>query len=109
MIECKVKPSCRPARSPRTPSATVPPSSTAASGGARSAPSGARTRRPRASCRVDPRVEVLGASSDHLILDVEALEPPPRLGDPLAFVPGYGATLQLCTSPYVHKVFTPPA
>ena len=54
---------------------------------------------------VDPRVEVLGASSDHLILDVEALEPPPRLGDLIAFVPTYGATLQLSTSPYVDTSF----
>jgi len=58
---------------------------------------------PEGLVPVDPRVEVLGASSDHLILDVEAVEPPPRLGEPLAFVPGYGATLQLCTSPYVAK------
>ena len=60
---------------------------------------------PEGLVPVDPRVEVLGASSDHLILDVEAVEPPPRLGEPLAFVPGYGATLQLCTSPYVAKQF----
>ncbi len=60
---------------------------------------------PEGLVPVDPRVEVLGASSDHLILDVEAVEPPPRLGDLLAFVPGYGATLQLSTSPYVAKQF----
>ena len=58
---------------------------------------------------VDPRIQVLGASSDHLILDVEDLERPPALGEPLTFVPNYAATLQLFTSPYVHKVFTPPA
>jgi predicted amino acid racemase len=58
---------------------------------------------------VDPRVEVLGASSDHLILDVDALGRPPRLGEGIAFVPTYAATLQLFTSPYVQKVFTPPA
>ena len=54
---------------------------------------------------LDPRIEVLGASSDHLILDVEALEPPPRLGDAIAFRPTYGATLQLSTSPYVDTTF----
>jgi ornithine racemase len=53
----------------------------------------------------DPCVEVLGASSDHLILDVEAVEPPPRLGETFSFVPGYGATLQLSTSPYVDTTF----
>ena len=54
-------------------------------------------------------VEILGASSDHLILDVHEMPDPPRLGDRLRFVPNYGALLQLFTSPYVDKVFTPPA
>lgn len=54
---------------------------------------------------LDPRVEVLGASSDHLVLDVDALPQPPRLGDALTFVPGYAATLAAFTSPYVEKVF----
>ncbi|HEY5386283.1 MAG TPA: alanine/ornithine racemase family PLP-dependent enzyme [Thermoleophilia bacterium] len=58
---------------------------------------------------VDPRIQVLGASSDHLILDVDDLERAPGIGDALTFVPNYAATLQLFTSPYVHKVFTPPA
>jgi predicted amino acid racemase len=64
---------------------------------------------PEGLTPVDPRVEVLGASSDHLILDVHGLERPPALGEPITFVPNYAATLQLSTSPYVHKVFTPPA
>jgi len=34
---------------------------------------------------------------------------PARLGEALRFRPNYAATVQLCTSPYVHKVFTPPA
>jgi ornithine racemase len=58
---------------------------------------------------VDSRIQILGASSDHLILDVEDLQRPPTLGESLSFVPNYAATLQLFTSPYVHKVFTPPA
>ena len=58
---------------------------------------------------LDPRIEILGASSDHLILDVEAMQPPPSVGEALAFRPAYAATLELFTSPYVHKVFTPPA
>ena len=58
---------------------------------------------------LDPRIQVLGASSDHLILDVHDLERPPALGEPIGFIPTYGATLQLFTSNYVHKVFTPPA
>jgi predicted amino acid racemase len=58
---------------------------------------------------LDAGVEILGASSDHLILDVEETVVPPRLGDLFRFRPNYAATVQLFTSPYVHKVFTPPA
>ncbi len=58
---------------------------------------------------VDPRVEILGASSDHLILDVDALDPPPAVGDGIRFLPTYGGLMQLCTSPYVDKVFIPHA
>jgi predicted amino acid racemase len=54
---------------------------------------------------LDPRVKVLGASSDHLVLDVGDLPVPPAIGEPLYFTPGYGATLALFTSPYVAKVF----
>ena len=54
---------------------------------------------------VDPRVEVLGASSDHLILDVDALSEPPVLGQAIGFVPSYSATLRLFTSPYVVKEY----
>jgi predicted amino acid racemase len=60
---------------------------------------------PETLTPVDPRVEVLGASSDHLVLDVNALPSPPRLGDAITFVPGYSATLAAFTSPYVEKRF----
>lgn len=53
----------------------------------------------------DPRVKVLGASSDHLVLDVDELPSPPRVGDAITFTPGYSATLRLFTSPYVEKVW----
>ena len=36
---------------------------------------------PEGLTPVDPRVEVLGASSDHLILDVDAIDRPPALGE----------------------------
>jgi len=52
---------------------------------------------------ITPGVEVLGASSDHLILDVEDMEQAPRIGQAIEFVPGYSATLALFTSPYVVK------
>lgn len=54
---------------------------------------------------LDDGVEVLGASSDHLVLDVEGMSRPPRVGDTLRFVPDYSATLRLFTSPYVKKVY----
>lgn len=54
---------------------------------------------------VTPGVEVLGASSDHLILDVEAMDPPPCVGDAIRFVPNYAATLRLFTSAYVEKEY----
>jgi predicted amino acid racemase len=49
-------------------------------------------------------INLLGGSSDHLILDVEDAEQTVKLGDELAFYPGYGALLALSTSPYVQKV-----
>jgi predicted amino acid racemase len=54
---------------------------------------------------VDPRVIVLGASSDHLVLDVGDLPVAPAIGEPIAFIPGYSSTLSLFTSPYVAKEF----
>jgi predicted amino acid racemase len=54
---------------------------------------------------LDPGVEILGASSDHLILDVQGMTKPPRVGQMLRFLPGYGALLLASTSPYVDKVF----
>jgi len=52
----------------------------------------------------DPGIIVLGGSSDHLILDVEDAHQQVKLGDEIAFYPGYGALLALSTSPYVQKV-----
>ena len=51
----------------------------------------------------DPGVEVLGASSDHLVLDVDELDVPPEPGDSIDFRPNYAALLQAYTSPYVEK------
>lgn len=60
---------------------------------------------PEGLTPLDSRVTVLGASSDHLVLDVDDLPVPPTVGEPLSFTPGYGAALALFTSPYVAKVF----
>ncbi len=56
---------------------------------------------------VDERIEILGGSSDHLILDVEDLDRCLTLGDTVTFIPNYAATLQLFTSSYVGKVYVP--
>ena len=53
---------------------------------------------------VDPGIIVLGGSSDHLVLDVSDAQTPLRLGDEVAFYPGYGATLAAATSDYVEKI-----
>jgi predicted amino acid racemase len=57
---------------------------------------------------VTPRetgIEVLGASSDHLLLDVTRAECEVKVGDKLTFELGYGALLQAVTSPFVTKVY----
>lgn len=46
---------------------------------------------------VDKRVEILGASSDHLIVNLTDC-PEYRVGDTLKFIPDYGALLKLCTA-----------
>ncbi|AKT51337.1 alanine racemase [Arsenicicoccus sp. oral taxon 190] len=55
---------------------------------------------------LDPNISILGASSDHLILDVEDMAGVEslRVGDEMAFYPDYAALLALSTSPYVEKV-----
>ncbi|MFT3876427.1 MAG: alanine/ornithine racemase family PLP-dependent enzyme [Propioniciclava sp.] len=52
----------------------------------------------------DPGIIVLGASSDHLILDVEDAVGPVQVGCELGFWPSYGGLLSASTSPYVWKV-----
>jgi predicted amino acid racemase len=53
---------------------------------------------------LDSGVIILGASSDHLICDVEDCERDVKTGDVLTFVPGYSALLRAATSPFVQKV-----
>lgn len=52
--------------------------------------------------------EVVGASSDHLILDVEDANPPPDIGDHVSFVPGYPALAQASASTTVRTELTQP-
>jgi predicted amino acid racemase len=60
---------------------------------------------PEGLLPTDRGVHVLGASSDHLLLDVEDMMPAPRLGEVLSFEMSYGAMLAAATSSYVAKQF----
>ena len=51
---------------------------------------------------LDSRIEILGASSDHLLLDLTKV-PSARVGDVVSFGLDYGALLSASTSAYVHK------
>lgn len=53
---------------------------------------------------LDEGAEILGASSDHLIVDVTECNRKFEVGDEIAFYPNYGALLSLITSEYVFKV-----
>jgi predicted amino acid racemase len=55
---------------------------------------------------LQPGVEILGASSDHLIVNLTASERPYKTGDILRFIPNYGAVLRLFTSQYVSRVYS---
>ncbi len=50
---------------------------------------------------LDPNVEILGASSDHLLLDLTKCDY--RVGDTVSFGVDYGALLSASTSAYVRK------
>lgn len=52
-----------------------------------------------------PGMEILGASSDHLILDVADYPHRLEVGDHLPFSISYGSLLRAMTSPYVKKVY----
>lgn len=52
-----------------------------------------------------PGTEILGASSDHLLLDVTKYAAPLAVGDVLSFSLGYGALLAAMTSQYVTKEY----
>jgi predicted amino acid racemase len=54
----------------------------------------------------DPGLIVLGASSDHLIVDAGDARTPVRVGDEVPFLVGYGSLLAAMTSPYVRKELT---
>jgi predicted amino acid racemase len=46
---------------------------------------------------IDPGVEIIGASSDHLLVNLNR-SPNYNVGDTIRFIPDYGALLKLCTA-----------
>ncbi|MFO7888374.1 MAG: ornithine racemase Orr [Eubacteriales bacterium] len=52
---------------------------------------------------VDPNIEIIGASSDHLILDLTKVESNYKLGDTVKFKLKYSSLLKIFTSKYVKK------
>ncbi len=54
---------------------------------------------------LDPGITVLGASSDHLLLDVGAYPGKVKVGQVFSFGLNYAALLAASTSAYVHKVY----
>lgn len=51
----------------------------------------------------DDKIEILGASSDHLLLNITESEKEYNVGDIMSFNVDYGALLELSTSQYVDK------
>lgn len=53
----------------------------------------------------DKTIRILGASSDHLILDITDSEKKYELGDKVSFILGYGSLTRAMSSNYVYKDF----
>ena len=54
---------------------------------------------------LDEKIDILGGSSDHTILDVTKSSKEYKVGDVVQFVLGYGGMLKTATSPYVQKEY----
>lgn len=54
---------------------------------------------------VDSRIEIIGASSDHMILDLTATKDDYKVGDVIQFKMEYSAMLKLFTSEYVSRKY----
>ncbi|MHC1723452.1 MAG: ornithine racemase Orr [Aminipila sp.] len=52
---------------------------------------------------LDEKIDILGGSSDHTILDVTKSDRDYKVGDIVSFELGYGGMLKTSTSPYVEK------
>lgn len=53
----------------------------------------------------DERIEILGSSSDHLILDITQCKYDYKVGDKVAFILDYVAILRCMTSTHVEKIY----
>ncbi|HWS30489.1 MAG TPA: alanine/ornithine racemase family PLP-dependent enzyme [Clostridia bacterium] len=60
---------------------------------------------PEGLTALNKGIEVLGASSDHTIVNLTEAEQAFKVGDTLRFLPDYGALLRLFTCPYVEKEY----
>lgn len=54
---------------------------------------------------IDQNIEIIGASSDHLILDITKCSFANKVGDIIEFTMDYGCILKSMTSPYVKKQY----
>ena len=54
---------------------------------------------------VDSQIEIMGGSSDHIILDVTHCDKEYKVGDIVEFELGYGGMLKTSTSPYVEREY----
>lgn len=54
---------------------------------------------------LDEKIDILGGSSDHIILDVTKSDKEYKVGDVVAFTLGYGGMLKTATSAYVEKAY----
>lgn len=61
---------------------------------------------PDALHPTDSKISILGASSDHLILNVSNSDTSYKVGDIIKFKLDYSSLLRATTSPYVEKVYT---
>ncbi|QOX64772.1 alanine/ornithine racemase family PLP-dependent enzyme [Anoxybacterium hadale] len=58
---------------------------------------------PESMIPLDKKIDILGASSDHLILDVSKSDRDYKVGDVISFRLGYSGMLKCATSRYVEK------
>ena len=54
---------------------------------------------------IDPQIEIMGGSSDHIILDVTHADKEYKVGDIVEFTLGYGGMLKTATSAYVERAY----